>query len=92
MFVCIGRVLPGRFLRYPDIPKEYKDIGQPVLVPEIWARSYLLVGTEKALRLRFHVTAQDGFVWTVAKKEVSEQQTVELRDRGSLLRLPAAEC
>jgi len=34
---------------HPEIPKEYKDIGQPVIIPGDMGRaSYLLVGTESA--------------------------------------------
>ena len=37
-----------------DIPDEYKDIGQPVLVPgDMGTESYVCVGTEKAMKETF---------------------------------------
>ncbi|MBN1956052.1 MAG: RtcB family protein [Anaerolineae bacterium] len=39
---------PGR----PELPDDYRDIGQPVLVPgSMGTSSYVLVGTEKAMQL-----------------------------------------
>ena len=38
----------------PDLPDEYKDIGQPVLIPgDMGTESYLCVGTEKAMQETF---------------------------------------
>jgi len=38
----------------PDLPDEYKEIGQPVLIPgDMGTESYLCVGTEKAMRETF---------------------------------------
>jgi len=35
---------------HPDIPEDYKEVGQPVLIPGDMGRySYILVGTEKAM-------------------------------------------
>ncbi|MEM4260525.1 MAG: RtcB family protein [Candidatus Woesearchaeota archaeon] len=45
---------PGR----KEIPKKYRDIGQPVIIPgSMGTFSYLLVGTEKAEELTFGSTA-----------------------------------
>ena len=54
--VCVHRKGATRAFPpgHPDIPKAYSDIGQPVLVPgDMGTGSYLLVGTEKALRETF---------------------------------------
>jgi tRNA-splicing ligase RtcB len=38
----------------PDVPADYREIGQPVLVPgTMGTASYVMVGTEKALELTF---------------------------------------
>ena len=43
--------------KHPDIPDKYKDIGQPVLIPGDMGRaSYVLVGTEKAMKETFGST------------------------------------
>ena len=42
---------------HPDVPKEYREVGQPVLVPgDMGTCSYVLVGTEKAMRETFGST------------------------------------
>jgi len=42
---------------HPDIPKKYSNIGQPVLIPGDMGRfSYILVGTEQAMRQTFGST------------------------------------
>jgi tRNA-splicing ligase RtcB len=39
---------------HPDVPKDYKTIGQPVLIPgSMGTASYILVGTSKAMDLAF---------------------------------------
>ncbi len=44
---------PGR----PDVPKDYRDIGQPVLIPgSMGTPSYVLIGTEKAMEETFGST------------------------------------
>jgi len=43
---------------HPNIPSDYQDIGQPVLIPgSMGTSSWLLVGTEKAMDLSFGSTA-----------------------------------
>lgn len=38
----------------PDIPADYRDVGQPVLIPgSMGTASYVLVGTERAMRETF---------------------------------------
>jgi len=43
---------------HPEIPQDYKDIGQPALIPgTMGSSSYLCVGQEKAMDLSFGSTA-----------------------------------
>jgi len=49
--LCIHRKGATRSLGpgHPDLPSNYRDIGQPVIIPgDMGTASYLLVGTEKA--------------------------------------------
>ncbi len=44
--------------KHPQIPKEYKDIGQPVIIPgDMGTASYLMRGTEIAMKETFGSTA-----------------------------------
>lgn len=76
---------------HPDIPQEYSDIGQPVLVPgDMGRNSYLLVGTERALHETFGSTCHGAgrlLSRTAAKKAVSGMAIQsELRDRGIIVK------
>lgn len=76
---------------HPDIPREYSDIGQPVLVPgDMGRNSYLLVGTERALHETFGSTCHGAgrlLSRTAAKKAVSGMAIQsELRDRGIIVK------
>jgi tRNA-splicing ligase RtcB len=43
---------------HPDIPANYKEVGQPVIIPgSMGTASYLLVGSAKAMELSFGSTA-----------------------------------
>ncbi|MEM2784529.1 MAG: RtcB family protein, partial [Nitrososphaerota archaeon] len=43
---------------HPQIPSDYRSIGQPVIIPgSMGTASWLLVGTEKAMELSFGSTA-----------------------------------
>jgi Uncharacterized conserved protein len=43
---------------HPEIPSDYKGVGQPVIIPgSMGTSSWLLVGTEKAMELSFGSTA-----------------------------------
>jgi tRNA-splicing ligase RtcB (3'-phosphate/5'-hydroxy nucleic acid ligase) len=43
---------------HPDIPAQYRDIGQPVLIPgSMGTSSWVLIGTPKAMELSFGTTA-----------------------------------
>jgi tRNA-splicing ligase RtcB len=42
---------------HPDIPEKYKEMGQPVLIPgDMGTASYILLGTEKAMKETFGST------------------------------------
>jgi len=43
---------------HPDIPAEYRDVGQPVLIPgSMGTSSWVLIGTPRAMELSFGTTA-----------------------------------
>jgi len=57
--VCVHRKGATRAFPagHPDVPKEYRAVGQPVLVPGDMGRySFLLVGTQKAMEETFGST------------------------------------
>jgi len=57
--VCVHRKGATRAFGpgHPDVPKDYRDIGQPVLIPgSMGTPSYVLVGTEKAMEETFGST------------------------------------
>jgi tRNA-splicing ligase RtcB len=59
MKVCVHRKGATRAFPpgHPDIPEEYREIGQPVLIPGDMGRySYVLVGTKKAMEETFGST------------------------------------
>src|SRR5690606_14392176 len=54
--VCVHRKGATRALApgHPGVPEQYRDVGQPVLVPGDMGRySYVLVGTERAMKETF---------------------------------------
>ena len=76
---------------HPDIPKDYKEIGQPVLIPgTMGSASYLCVGKQKAMDLSFGSTAHgSGRVMsrTKAKKKYWGNQIKEdLSKKGILIK------
>jgi tRNA-splicing ligase RtcB len=78
---------PGRLA----VPRDYREVGQPVLIPgDMGTGSYLLVGTEKAMRESFGSTAHGaGRVMSRsrAKRAVRGETLVEeLRRRGIIVR------
>ena len=57
--VCVHRKGATRAFPagHPDVPKEYRKVGQPVLIPGDMGRySYIAVGTERAMRETFGST------------------------------------
>jgi len=74
---------PGR----KEIPKDYRDIGQPVLIPgSMGTASYILVGTKKAEELTWGSTAHGaGRVMSrheALKSRRGEQVKAELKKKG----------
>jgi tRNA-splicing ligase RtcB len=65
---------------HPGVPEDYRDVGQPVLVPgSMGTASYVLVGTQKALELTFGSTCH-GAGRVMSRRKASK------RVRGSDLR------
>jgi len=57
--VCVHRKGATRAFPpgHPDLPEDYKEVGQPVLIPGDMGRySYVLVGTERAMEESFGST------------------------------------
>ncbi len=76
---------------HPDVPEKYSKIGQPVLIPGDMGRvSYVLVGTEQAMRDTFGSTCHGaGRVKSraAAKKSVRGSDVLkELESRGITVR------
>jgi len=74
----------------PNIPKDYQDVGQPVLIPgTMGTASYVLAGTKKAEEISFGSTAHGaGRVKsrTEARKNITfEQAKKEMEKRGILV-------
>lgn len=76
---------------HPDIPEEYRSIGQPVLIPGDMGRcSYVLVGTERAMKETFGSTCHG------AGRVMSRHQAIkaakgravarELEDKGIIVK------
>ncbi|MFN2224699.1 MAG: RtcB family protein, partial [Anaerolineae bacterium] len=59
---------------HPDVPKVYRDVGQPVLVPgDMGTASYVLVGTQEAMEHSFGTTCHGAgrtMSRTAAKKQI----------------------
>ncbi len=71
----------------PGVPADYRDVGQPVLVPgSMGTASYVLVGTEKAMELTFGSTCHGAgrtMSRTQARKKVwGADLKKELEGRG----------
>jgi len=77
--------------QHPDLPSDYKSIGQPVLIPgTMGSASYLCVGKKKAMDLSFGSTAHGaGRVMSrskAIKKYWGEQVKDSLSKQGILVR------
>ncbi len=91
--VCVHRKGATRAFppHHTDIPEDYRDIGQPVLIPGDMGRySYVLVGTEKAFTDTFGSTCHGaGRVMSRHQaKRVAKGRAItrELEDRGIVVR------
>jgi tRNA-splicing ligase RtcB len=87
--VCVHR--KGATRAFPaghaDVPADYRDVGQPVLIPGDMERySYVLVGTAEAMRLTFGSTCHGAgrrLSRTAARKQERHRAIArELEDRG----------
>jgi tRNA-splicing ligase RtcB len=72
---------------HPDIPHDYFEIGQPVLIPgSMGTCSYVLVGTERAMAETFGSTchgAGRAMSRHAAKKDISAEQLIhQLKEQG----------
>jgi tRNA-splicing ligase RtcB (3'-phosphate/5'-hydroxy nucleic acid ligase) len=92
--VCVHR--KGATRSYPpghkDIPEQYKNIGQPVLIPGDMGRySFILVGTEEAMDESFGSTCHGAgrlMSRTKAKKSIqgSELKKQLFKDKGIIIK------
>lgn len=76
---------------HPDLPSEYKSIGQPALIPgTMGSASYLCVGKEKAMDLSFGSTAHgSGRIMSrskATKKYWGERVKESLNKQGIMVR------
>jgi tRNA-splicing ligase RtcB len=76
---------------HPDVPAIYRDVGQPVLIPgTMGSASYVLVGTEQAMRETFASTAHGSgrhLSRTAALKQFwGEEVKRDLEGRGIIVR------
>jgi tRNA-splicing ligase RtcB len=66
---------------HPDIPKDYRSIGQPVLIPGDMGRcSYVLVGTERAMEETFGSTCHG------AGRVMSRHQAIKVAKGRAIVR------
>jgi tRNA-splicing ligase RtcB len=78
---------------HPETPERYRSVGQPVLIPgSMGTASYVLVGTDEALRLSFGSTCHGAgrrMSRTAAKKvKPGHEVRKELEARGIVVRCP----
>jgi tRNA-splicing ligase RtcB len=91
--LCIHRKGATRAFppNHPDIPSDYRSIGQPVLIPGDMGRcSYVLVGTERAMEETFGSTCHGaGRVMSrhqAIKAAKGRAITRELEDKGIIVK------
>lgn len=76
---------------HPDIPQAYYEVGQPVLIPgDMGRNSYILVGTERAMKESFGSTCHGAgrlMSRTAAKRAINDQELrKELDKKGIFVR------
>jgi tRNA-splicing ligase RtcB len=76
---------------HPDLPDQYRSVGQPVLIPgSMGTASYLLVGTDKAMRDSFgsscHGAGRAKSRHAAIKQHKADAVLRELTDKGIYLR------
>lgn len=91
--VCVHRKGATRAFPpgHPDVPEEYREVGQPVLIPGDMGRySYVLVGTQKAYEATFGSTCHGAgrLMSRHQAKKVAKGRAItrELEDRGIYVR------
>ncbi len=91
--VCVHRKGATRAFPpgHPAVPEDYREIGQPVLVPgDMGTLSYILVGTERAMKETFGSTCHGAgrlMSRAAALREKSGHEVAEeLRAKGILVR------
>jgi tRNA-splicing ligase RtcB len=72
---------------YPQVPAKYREVGQPVLIPgDMGTASYLLVGTEQAMKETWGTTCHGAgrlCSRTKARHQYRAEQIINaLRDKG----------
>jgi tRNA-splicing ligase RtcB len=74
---------------HPDVPEDYRAIGQPVIIPgDMGTASWVLVGTQRAMQETFGSTCHGaGRVWSRshAMKEVSGQEVKARLEKEGIL-------
>lgn len=82
---------------HPEIPSDYRPVGQPVLIPgSMGTSSWLLVGTEKAMQVSFGSTAHGAGrmlsrnaakrrFWGGDVKKALEQRGIHVRSASSVV-------
>src|SRR5213595_2466713 len=81
---------------HPDVPAQYRDVGQPVLIPgSMGTSSWVLVGTPKAMELSFGTTAHGAGRFmsrSAAKRKWREADLKkQLESRGIVIRAASME-
>jgi len=75
---------------HPEIPKKYKDVGQPVIVPgSMGTPSYVMVGAEKSKEAWYTVCHGAGRMMSrhAAMRAVSGQKVVsDLKEKGIMIK------
>src|SRR3989441_112148 len=81
---------------HPDVPAQYRDVGQPVLIPgSMGTSSWVLIGTPKAMELSFGTTAHGAgrFMSRSAAKRKWRGADLkkQLESRGIVIRAASTE-
>jgi len=76
---------------HPDVPEQYRSVGQPVLIPgDMGTASYLLVGTEQGMRETFgsscHGAGRQMSRTAARKQQPAEKVVAGLESQGIYLR------
>jgi len=96
--VCVHRKGATRAFGpgHPDVPKIYREIGQPVLIPgDMGTNSYVLIGTQKAMEETFGSTCH-GAGRVLSRKEAlrrtrGRRVMDELKEKGIIIRAASIE-